>query len=271
MLANRYARIALFAAVVVAVQVAAQLAGKGFFLTQLTMAAYYTLVAAGLSLLMGYAGQISLGHAAFFAIGGYVTATLTTLDLVAQRGRALVALSERLHVLVPRVDSYGAEHLSVHPWLACAAALALALAVAFTIGVPVLKLKGHYLAMATLGFGTIVYSVVLGTERLGAADGLGSVPPFPLAFGLAVGGRGARVENYYLAWGLVAAALLLLSNLVHSRVGRSTAPRTPPAPWASTWRATSSGPSSSRRGSRRWGASSSPTTTPGSGRARRPS
>ena len=75
---NRHARIALFAAVVVAVQVATHLAGKAFFLTQLTMAAYYTLVAAGLSVLMGYAGQISLGHAAFFAIGGYASGYLTT-------------------------------------------------------------------------------------------------------------------------------------------------------------------------------------------------
>lgn len=219
---NRYARVALFAAVVVAVQVATHLAGKGFFLTQLTMAAYYTLVAAGLSVLMGYAGQISLGHAAFFAIGGYATAVLTTADLAPLRGRVAVDLLERLHVLVGRTDLYGGVTLSVHPWAALAVALALALAIAFGIGVPVLKLKGHYLAMATLGFGTIVYSVVLGFARLGAADGIGSVPPFPIAFGLAVGGgRDARVENFYVAWGLVALALLLLSNLVESRVGRA--------------------------------------------------
>ena len=54
-------------------------AGKGFYLTQLTMSAYYTLVVIGLCLLMGYAGQISLGHAGFFAIGGYTSAVLTTL------------------------------------------------------------------------------------------------------------------------------------------------------------------------------------------------
>ena len=221
-LSRRTAHVAIFAAVVVAVQVATQLAGKPFFLTQLTMAAYYTLVAVGLSLLMGYAGQISLGHAAFFAIGGYVTAALTTADLAGSRGRALVAFAERLHVLVARTDPYGAALLSVHPWVACAAAVALAMGVAFVIGIPVLKLRGHYLAMATLGFGTIVYSVVLGSERLGAADGLGSVPPFPIALGLAVGGgRDARVENYYVAWGLVALTLLLLANLVESRVGRA--------------------------------------------------
>lgn len=219
---NRYARIPLFAAAVVAVQLVTQAAGKGFFLTQLTMAAYYTLVAAGLSVLMGHAGQISLGHAAFFAIGGYASAVLTTANLSALRGRAAVDALERLHVLVARTDLYGAESLSVHPWAACLVALALALAVAFAIGVPVLKLRGHYLAMATLGFGTIVYSVVLGTARFGAADGVGSVPPFPIAFGLSVGGgREARVANFYVAWGLVALALLVLTNLVESRVGRA--------------------------------------------------
>ncbi len=222
MLRSRYARVALFLAVVAAVQVLAHAADKPFFLTQLTMAAYYTLVAAGLSLLMGYAGQISLGHAAFFAIGGYASGYLTTVDLGALRSHAAIAALERLHVLVRRADLYGGEALSVHPWAAFAAAIAIALAIAWLIGVPVLKLKGHYLAMATLGFGTIVSSVLLASERLGAADGLGSVPPFPLLPGIAVGGgRAGRVANYYVAWGLVALALLILSNLVQSRVGRA--------------------------------------------------
>jgi len=222
MLRSRYARVALFLVVIGAVQLAATAADKAFFLTQLTMAAYYTLVTAGLSLLMGYAGQISLGHAAFFAIGGYASGYLTTVDLSAWRGAGAVATLARLHLLVPRPDLYGGEALSFHPWAAFGAALVLALVVAFLIGVPVLKLKGHYLAMATLGFGTIVQSVLLASERLGAADGLGSVPPFPLLAGIAVGGgRAARVANYWVAWGLVALALLVLSNLVESRVGRA--------------------------------------------------
>jgi branched-chain amino acid transport system permease protein len=222
MLRSRHVRVAIFVAVVAAAQLLAHAAGKPFFLTQLTMAAYYTLVAAGLSLLMGYAGQISLGHAGFFAIGGYASGVLTTADLSPLRGHALVDGLERARVLVRHADLYGGEALSVHPWAAFVFAVALTLAVAFAIGVPVLKLKGHYLAMATLGFGTIVYSVLLGTERFGAADGIGSVPPFPLLAGLAVGGgRDARVANYYVAWGLVALALLVLSNLIESRVGRA--------------------------------------------------
>ena len=53
------------------------------------MSAYYSLVVIGLCLLMGYAGQISLGHAGFFAIGGYTSAVLTTCDLAAQRSVGL--------------------------------------------------------------------------------------------------------------------------------------------------------------------------------------
>src|SRR5208283_398550 len=96
-------------------------------LTQLTMAAYYTLVTLGLCLLMGYAGQVSLGHAGFFAIGGYTTAVLSPA------GVAVTAL------------------------------------VALVIGVPVLRLRGHYLAMATLAFGFIVSRVILGTALFGQA------------------------------------------------------------------------------------------------------
>jgi len=219
---GRHLQVAIFAAAVVAVHLAAEAGGKGFFLTQLTMTAYYTLVVVGLSLLMGYAGQISLGQAGFFSIGGYVAAALTTLDLAPHRARAAVAALARAHLLVVRPDLYGGEALSVHPWVAFVAAVLLGAGVAWAIGVPVLRLKGHYLAMATLAFGTIVGSILVGTQALGAADGISGVPPFELVPGLRVGGGAAdRVRNYYLAWGLVAVAMLLLLNLVQARAGRA--------------------------------------------------
>ncbi|HEY6010001.1 MAG TPA: branched-chain amino acid ABC transporter permease, partial [Nitrospirota bacterium] len=180
------------------------------------------LVAVGLCLLMGFAGQISLGHAGFFAIGGYTSAFLTTLDLSSYKDAAPVAALAWLKVLTVRQDLYGAQVLSVHPWAACVVAVLLALVIASLIGIPVLKLKGHYLAMATLGFGTIIYSIVLGTQRLGAADGISSVPPFPVLPGVSVsGGSGGRVLNYYFAWLLVSVAMVLLLNLISSRVGRA--------------------------------------------------
>jgi branched-chain amino acid transport system permease protein len=76
---------ALLAAVIVMFQVIASVAGKEFFLVQVTMSAYYSLVIIGLTVLMGYTGQISIGHAAFFAMGGYTTAVLTTTNLAAMK------------------------------------------------------------------------------------------------------------------------------------------------------------------------------------------
>lgn len=219
---RRTAQVALFVTAAVAVQLLAVHGGKAFLLTQLTMSAHYTLAALGLSLLMGYAGQISLGQAGFFALGGYASAVLTTWDLTPHRGDALVGALARVGAVTARPDLYGGEVLVFHPWAAFVLALALALVLAYVVGIPVLKLKGHYLAMATLGLGTIVYSIALGTSWLGAADGISAVPPFPLLPGVAVGGSAStRVVNYYVACGLLAAAMLLLLNLVQSRVGRA--------------------------------------------------
>lgn len=218
----RFTPILTLVGMVTLVQLLTFVTGKEFYLTQLTMTAYYSLIVVGLCLLMGFAGQLSLGHAGFFAIGGYTSAILTTLDLSAFKASVSVALLTKLNILTSRQDLYGQSLLSVHPWAACIVAALLALFVSWAIGIPVLKLKGHYLAMATLGFGTIIYSLVLGTQSFGAADGISGVPPFPLLPGISVSGSSSlRVLNYYFAWLLVTAAMLLLVNLIHSRVGRA--------------------------------------------------
>jgi len=97
-----------------------------YFLNVLVFIGINTLLAVALNLLLGYAGQISLGHAAFFGLGAYVSGILTT-------------------------------RFPVDPWMALLAAALCAALLAFVIGFPILKLKGHYLAMATLGFGIIMY------------------------------------------------------------------------------------------------------------------
>jgi len=202
--------------------------GTQFYLTQLTMAAYYGLVVIGLGVLMGYAGQISLGHAGFFAIGGYLAAALTTRNLASWQGSWAVRGLDSLGLLAIGQDIYGAQLLTVAPWAACMFAVAVAALVALVIGVPVLKLKGHYLAMATLGFGTIVYRVFLAAPYFGEADGISEVPGFPLlpalgGFGPVVisGDAGHRVLNFYLAWGVLILGMVLLLNLIASRVGRA--------------------------------------------------
>ncbi len=219
---RRYLPVLVAAILVVLLQAALSAARAPYYLTQATMSAYYALVAVGLCLLMGYAGQVSLGHAGFFAIGGYASAVLTTCNLLAWRDSPWIAAFRSLGMVVERSDLYGRAVLSFAPWPAFVAAMAAAGAIAFVIGLPVLRLRGHYLAMATLGFGLIIYRVVLGAEVFGQADGISTVPPFRLVGGLEVNGRPPfRIQNYYIAWATLLAAMVLALNLVHSRVGRA--------------------------------------------------
>ncbi len=122
-----------------------------YYFTLLNFIGIHTLLVVGLNLLLGYAGQISLGHAAFFGLGAYTTGILTA--------------------------TYG-----VNPWLALPAGLVVAGAAAFLVGVPALKLRGYYLAMATLGFGIIVYIILNQAQHLtGGPSGFPASPPCPCA------------------------------------------------------------------------------------------
>ncbi|MBI5558309.1 MAG: branched-chain amino acid ABC transporter permease [Deltaproteobacteria bacterium] len=224
MKAGKYIPVALLALVLIGIQQLTQMTGTVYYLTQMTMTAYYALLVIGLCLVMGYAGQISLGHAGFFAIGGYTSAVLTTYNLtpLLEKGNVLISFMQASGVLVTRQSLYGQTLLSVHPWPACIVALILATAIAFLIGIPVLKLKGHYLAMATLGFGIIIYRVALASEIFGQADGISAVPGFVLLPDLIVSGDfNNRVQNYYIACSTLIIGFLLLQNLIDSRVGRA--------------------------------------------------
>jgi branched-chain amino acid transport system permease protein len=197
-----------------------------FLLTQATMSAYYVLASLGLCALMGYAGQISMGQAAFFAIGGYASSFLSTLNLpTAASGQAEAPFARLLDgagLLARGADAYGAPTLSLSPALACLCAVLLAAAVAALIGTPILRLKGHYLAMATLGFGIVIEKIARGTKALGGADGISGVPSLRILPGVEVtGGRQARAANFTIAWVLLALGLALLVNLVRSRSGRA--------------------------------------------------
>lgn len=144
------------------------------------------MVCVGLNLLIGYAGQISLGHAGFFALGAYGSAILAT--------------------------RYG-----VPVWLSLPIACTLVGLLAFVIGRPTLRLKGHTLAMATLGLGVII-SIVLTTEDrwTGGPDGM-AVPPLVL-FGFAV--QGERLW-YWIAGVLLLLTVWLALNLIDSPNGRA--------------------------------------------------
>lgn len=153
----------------------------------LMLIAIHTMLAVGLNLLMGYAGQVSLGHAAFFGLGAYVSAILTTQ-----------------------------YHFS--PWLALAVGIVFTGLVAYLIGTACLRLRGHYLAMATLGFGWIVYIVMKQWVALTQGpSGINDIPK--LAFGRLV--IDTDPERFYLTWAVAIIVLLISVNIINSRVGRS--------------------------------------------------
>jgi branched-chain amino acid transport system permease protein len=125
-------------------------------------------------------------------------------------------------LLVSGQNLYGDEILYLNPWAGCIAAILFSVLIAYLIGIPVLKLKGHYLVMATMSFSVVIEVIVRGTTILGGADGLSKVPPFQLLPGVRVSGDiNGRVINYAIAWIIVIIGLVVLINIINSRVGRA--------------------------------------------------
>jgi len=193
-----------------------------FYLTQLTMSVYYAIVSIGLCMLMGYAGQISMGQAAFFSIGGYTTAVLTTINLIEFKDSPLISILMKFKILMLDKNVYDNDVIFFSPWITFIFVIVFVFIIAFIIGIPVLKLKGHYLAMATMGFGIIIYKIVKGTKVLGQADGISAVPPFKILPFLSIDGDiSNRIENFYIAGFILLLGLIILINLINSRVGRA--------------------------------------------------
>jgi branched-chain amino acid transport system permease protein len=157
-----------------------------YIFTILILIGIYSIVSFGLCLLIGYAGQISLGHAAFFGIGAYTSGVLTT-------------------------------HFQFSPWLAILIGMGATFIIAYLIGIPILKLKGHFLALATLGINIIFYILILGLDQwTGGAAGLVGIPTLSL-FGILLIDK---VYFYYFVWAAAFVILLLSLNIVRSHVGR---------------------------------------------------
>lgn len=208
--------------IIIIIPVITSLSGTNFYLTQMTMTAYYLLAALGLCLLMGYGGQVSMGQAGFFAIGGYTSGFLTTMNLSPYSSIPVVKFLSSVGILVSGQNLYGENILYLSPWASFIIAILLTVLIAYFIGIPVLKLKGHYLVMATMSFGVVIEVLVRGTKMLGGADGLSNVPAFQIFPGIRVSGViQDRVMNYAIAWTIVIIGLLVLINLIHSRIGRA--------------------------------------------------
>jgi branched-chain amino acid transport system permease protein len=180
--------IALFFAVIIIFPwIAKYIPAIGNYPDLMVFAGIYCLITIGLSLLIGYAGQISLCHAAFYGIGAYVSGILTA--------------------------RYG-----MNPWVCMLLGMGIAALVAFLVGAPSLKLKGHYLAMATLAFGIIVFIIFNEeVEWTGGPDGMSGIPGLSL-FGFQFDSVN---KYYYLVWVFVFAAFIFTINIIQSRTGRA--------------------------------------------------
>jgi branched-chain amino acid transport system permease protein len=161
------------------------ISGSTYTMTVGIFSGINALVAIGLCILMGYAGQVSLGQAGFYGIGAYISSILS------------------VHAGLPIVIS-------------AICAMIVAAIAAMILAIPALRLKGHYLAVATLGFGEIIF-IILNEWGPGGPSGFGDIPHF--------GFLGYTIDSttgyFYLIWGLVAAVMLFSINLINSGTGRA--------------------------------------------------
>lgn len=170
----------------------------GYRLITVSLAGIYMIVAVGMQILLGFTGQISIGHAAFLCIGAYTSALLSM-------------------------------HLHWSFWITVPLAGVVATVVGLILGLPALRLHGHYLAIATLGFGVAITQVLTVMEWTGGYSGL-MPPPFKLfgqptdtfstvnLLGLKINGDQAK---YFIILLFVVVAFILASNIMKSRTGRA--------------------------------------------------
>jgi branched-chain amino acid transport system permease protein len=163
------------------------LVANDYVLSLLIVGGTYAIMCVGLNLFMGQTGQISFGHNAFAAIGCYGTAILCT-------------------------------NYNWFPPLALIAAATVAWIMAIIIGKPTLRLKGHYLAMATLALGLIVYELVVQLDGLTLGFlGISGIPPFSIGFWEPK----TDIQYYYLVWIFAGVGVWISERITRSRPGRA--------------------------------------------------
>jgi len=170
----------------------------------LIRAGVFTIILVGLNLLMGYAGQVSLGQAAFYGLGAFFSAILTV---------------KARNIGIPDVVA-GAWWWA---WVVMVVGAVIIGALSYLIGWAILRLRGHYLAMATLGLGIAVFIILrenLGLPRLnltGGFDGVVGIPRLRIGAYLVW-----PVHRYFmLVWAVALSTIALGLNLVRSRIGRA--------------------------------------------------
>jgi branched-chain amino acid transport system permease protein len=182
----RTSNVTVVAAVAALVAVLPLVLPSPFYFRIAALVFIFALAVLGLNLLMGFAGQVSLGHAGFFGIGAYAVAI-------------------------------GPTHWGVPSWAALPAGAAAAGLLAYLVGRPILRLRGHYLAVATLGMGLLIAMVFTNEARLtGGPDGM-PVPRLEL-FGWRVRGS---ITWYWVSGVTLVVGVWLATNLIGSPTGRA--------------------------------------------------
>lgn len=170
----------------------------------------FAIVAYGVVLLTGVAGQVSFGQAAFVGIGAYASAVLSTSCATSEALRHAMGSSAAFIM--------GSASCGVSPWFALLPAILATMACAWLLGAVTLRMRGHYLPIATIAWSVSIFYLFSNTDRIGASTGMTDLPPLPLPLS-ALGSYEARI--YYL---ILATTLLLgwmARNLLDSRTGRA--------------------------------------------------
>jgi branched-chain amino acid transport system permease protein len=158
----------------------------GYVIQLLNIAILNAIVVLGLNYATGWTGQINFGQAAFYGLGAYTTAIATTMGI---------------------------------PWIAAPFLSALIVVLAsLVLGLPTLRLRTHYLAMTTIGFGEIVRLIIVHWEPVtGGTSGLRAIPGISV-FGI---GPQGQIQHFYLLVATLATAILVAVRIRHSALGRS--------------------------------------------------
>jgi branched-chain amino acid transport system permease protein len=170
-----------------------------YYMTILSRIGVAALAAASLQLVNGFTGQFSIGHAGFMAVGAYVSAALSVYAgagwLEALAGALPLPLARALYYPLPLV----------------AGGLGAALA-GLVVGIPALRLRGDYLAIATLGFGEIIRIAILNVDAVGGARGFSLASPDHPALDL-------RYEGFGSTYGVALLSILVIARLVYATGG----------------------------------------------------
>jgi branched-chain amino acid transport system permease protein len=177
---------ALIALVIFAAFIIGPLVVDVYITYMATIICLFVILAVGLNILIGFSGQISLGHAAFFGIGAYTSALLM-------------------------------RNLGIPFWFSMPIGGLAAAGVGFIVGLPALKVSGHYLALVTLAFGEIIQLIFIHWESLtGGVTGI--MVPLPTFFGFKFS---TDLSKYYLTLAVTIFLVYCANNIVKSRIGRA--------------------------------------------------